>query len=212
MKGTAVTASTDTGAAKRRQILSGAREVFGELGFERASVDLIATRAGASKATVYNHFQDKKALFVASVVEGCDEMRAGLRRCLEQPGEDLVASLQRVGEEMMAVFLSPVVAGLFRQSIAEAARFPEIGRMVYERGPVQLQESIARYLARWSERGLLDVEDARSAAIQFVSLCQGDLALRSRLGALEYPADAEVREWVRRAVETFVRAFRPDGR
>jgi TetR/AcrR family transcriptional regulator, mexJK operon transcriptional repressor len=211
MKGTAVTASTDTAAAKRRQILAGAREVFGELGFERASVDLIATRAGVSKATVYNHFQDKKALFVASVVEGCDEMRAGLRRCLDRPGEDLEASLQRVGEEMMAVFLSPVVAGLFRQSIAEAARFPEIGRMVYERGPVQFQDSIARYLARWSERGLLDVEDARSAAIQFVSLCQGDLALRSRLGALEYPADAEVREWVRRAVGTFVRAFRPQS-
>lgn len=209
MKGIAVTAPTDTVAAKRRQILAGAREVFGELGFERASVDVIATRAGASKATVYNHFQDKKALFVASIVEGCDEMRAGLRRCLEQPGEDLEASLQRVGEEMMAVFLSPDVAGLFRQSIAEAARFPEIGRMVFERGPGQLHESIARYLARWRERGLLDIEDARSAAIQFVALCQGDLAVRSRFGALEYPIDAQVREWVKRAVETFVRAFRP---
>ncbi|HEY6001493.1 MAG TPA: TetR/AcrR family transcriptional regulator [Anaeromyxobacter sp.] len=209
MRGIAVTAPTDTVAAKRRQILAGAREVFGEVGFERASVDVIATRAGASKATVYNHFQDKKALFVASIVEGCDEMRAGLRRCLEQPGEDLEASLQRVGEEMMAVFLSPDVAGLFRQSIAEAARFPEIGRMVFERGPGQLHESIARYLARWRERGLLDIEDARSAAIQFVALCQGDLAVRSRFGALEYPIDAQVREWVKRAVETFVRAFRP---
>jgi TetR/AcrR family transcriptional repressor of mexJK operon len=212
MKGGVVTAPTDTVAAKRRQILGGAREVFGELGFERASVDLIATRAGVSKATVYNHFQDKKALFVAAVVEGCDEMGAGLRRCLEQPGDDLESSLQRLGEEMMAVFLSPVVAGLFRQSIAEAARFPEIGRMVYERGPVQLQEAVARYLARFVERGLLDVEDARSAAIQFVALCQGDLAVRSRLGALDRSSGGEVREWVRRAVATFVRAFRREPR
>ncbi len=72
--------------AKRRQILSGARQVFGELGFERASVDLIAARAGVSKATVYNHFEDKKALFVAAVVQEADEMRARFRGCLDGAG------------------------------------------------------------------------------------------------------------------------------
>lgn len=212
MRGAAFTTSREPVIpAKRRQILAGAREVFGELGFERASVDLIATRAGVSKATVYNHFHDKKALFVASVVEECDDMRAGLRRCLDRPGADLEASLQRVGEQMMAVFLSPVVAGLFRHTIAEAGRFPEIGRMVFERGPVQLHQDIARYLARWRERGALDIADPLSAAIQFVALCQGDLAVRSRFGALEHPVDEQVRAWVKRAVKTFVRAFRRAG-
>jgi TetR/AcrR family transcriptional regulator, mexJK operon transcriptional repressor len=208
MKGLESTASTECVPAKRRQILGGAREVFGELGFERASVDLIANRAGVSKATVYHHFQDKKALFVASVVEECDAMRAGLQKCIEQPGADLEESLRRVGEQVMAVFLSPVVAGLFRHTMAEAARFPEIGRLVFEHGTLQLQEAIARYLARWAERGLLSLDDPRSAAIQFLSLCQGDLGVRSRLGVLEYPVDAEVRESVARAVKTFVGAFR----
>jgi TetR/AcrR family transcriptional repressor of mexJK operon len=203
-----ITASTESIPAKRLQILAAARQVFGELGFERASVDLIAARAGASKATVYNHFHDKRALFVASVVEECEAMREGLQRCIEMPGDDLEESLRRVGEQVMAVFLSPVVAGLFRHAVAEVARFPEIGRMVFERGTLQLQEATARYLARWAERGLLAIEDPRVAAIQFLSLCQGDLAVRSRLGTLEHPADAEVREWVARAVKTFVRAFR----
>lgn len=208
MKTAEITASAESIPAKRRQILAGARAVFGELGFERASVDLIATRAGVSKATVYNHFQDKKALFVASVLEGCEEMRAGLDRCLESPGSDLERSLQRVGEQMMAVFLSPDVAGLYRHTIAEVARFPELGRMVLERGTLPLQEAIARYLVRWCERGVLAIEDPRSAAIQFVALCQGDLSVRSRLGTLEYPVEAQVRESVRSAVQTFVRAFR----
>jgi TetR/AcrR family transcriptional regulator, mexJK operon transcriptional repressor len=209
MKTAAVMASADAIPAKRRQILAGARRVFGELGFERASVDLIATRAGVSKATVYNHFDDKKALFVACVLEECDQMRGGLERCLERPGEDLERSLQRVGEEMMAVFLSPDVARLYRHTIAEVARFPELGRMVLEHGTLPLQDAVARYLARWGERGLLAIDDPRSAAIQFVALCQGDLSVRSRLGALQYPVDAQVRESVRRAVKTFVRAFGP---
>ncbi|HET7824898.1 MAG TPA: TetR/AcrR family transcriptional regulator [Anaeromyxobacter sp.] len=209
MKTAEITASAESIPAKRRQILAGARQVFGELGFERASVDLIATRAGVSKATVYNHFQDKKALFVASVVEGCEELRADLEKCLERPGSDLERSLRNVGEQMMAVFLSPDVANLYRHTIAEVARFPEVGRMVLERGTLPLQEAIARYLAHWRERGMLDIDDTRTAAIQFVALCQGDLSVRSRLGALEYPVDAQVKESVRRAVQTFVRAFRP---
>ena len=194
--------------AKRRQILVGARGAFGELGFERASVDLIASRAGVSKATVYHHFHDKRALFLASVAEECDEMRAGLERCLAGTDEALEPSLQRMGEQLMAVYLSPVVAGLFRHTIAEASRFPEIGRLLFERGTLQVQEAIAGHLARWRDRGVLDVEDPRAAAIQFVALCQGDLASRSRLGVLEYPVDEQVRESVRRAVRTFVRAHR----
>src|SRR5512139_183620 len=113
--------ATDAVPVKRRNILGGARQVFAEQGYERATVDVIAARAGVSKATVYNHFQDKKALFVASVVEECDDMREGLQRCLGKPAGDLEASLQRVGEQIMAVYLSPVVAGLYRQTIAEAA-------------------------------------------------------------------------------------------
>jgi TetR/AcrR family transcriptional regulator, mexJK operon transcriptional repressor len=195
--------------AKRRQILAGARHVFGEVGFERASVDVIAARAGVSKATVYNHFEDKKALFVAAVVQECDDMRAGLQRCLERPVGDVEDVLQVIGEKVMAVFLSPSIAGLYRQAIAEAARLPEIGRLVFERGTVAIQQAVASYLVRWNESGALRIDDVPAAATAFVALCQGDLAVRCRLGVLEYPVDEQVRETVRCAVRIFVRAYRP---
>ena len=193
---------------KRRQILAGARQVFGELGYERASVDLIAARAGVSKATVYNHFEDKQALFVAAVVEECEDLRAGVTRCREGTADDVEAALQRLGEQLMGVFLTPAVARLYRQAIGESTRLPEIGRMVFDRGTLAIQEAVASHLTRWNDVGALRVEDARSAAIAFLSLCQGDLATRSRLGVLEYPVDEQVRESVRRAVAIFLRAFR----
>ena len=43
-------ATPQLSAAKRRQILAGARETFRELGYEHASVDAIAARAGVAKA------------------------------------------------------------------------------------------------------------------------------------------------------------------
>jgi AcrR family transcriptional regulator len=199
-----------TAAAKRKQIMEGASHVFGELGYERASVDMIALRAGVSKATVYSHFQDKKRLFVACVLDEADAMRAELEACLAgSPAGDVKDALQAIGERIMTVFLSPPVAALYRQTIAESARFPEIGRMVFEGGPRVLQEAIAAHLRRWHDRGVLRIPDLRTAAIQFLALCQGDLAVRSRLAVLSHPAGALVRETVEAAVETFVRAYRP---
>jgi AcrR family transcriptional regulator len=195
-------------AAKRQQILQGARAVFGELGFERASVDVIALRAGVSKATVYSHFQDKKRLFVACLLEETDAMRAGLEACLATAGgDDVEGALQVIGEKIMNVSLSPAIVALYRQTIAETARFPELGRMVFEGGPRMLQEAIASHLQRWHETGALRIPDSRTAAIQFLALCQGDLAVQCRLGVLEQPAGAQVRETVKRAVQTFVRAY-----
>src|SRR5512138_448849 len=108
----AATATPARMQEKRRQILAGAREVFREAGFERASVDVIAARAGVSKATVYNHFADKKALFVASVVEATDELRASLCECVGGPEGHVEQALQRMGEKIMAVWLTPAVASL----------------------------------------------------------------------------------------------------
>lgn len=195
--------------AKRRQILAGARRVFAELGFERASVDLIASRAGVSKATIYKHYDDKRALFLACVEQDAEEMRARLARCAGAPAGDVEQTLQLLGERMTVLMLSPDIVALWRQIISEVVRLPEIGQTIFERGPDVIYRALASYLERWDRNGALRIEDARSAAVQFLALCQGELVTRSRLGILAYPVDEQVRETVRRAVRTFVRAYQP---
>jgi AcrR family transcriptional regulator len=209
VSGSADIPSAEPISAKRRQILDGARQVFGELGFERASVDLIAARAGVSKATVYNHFADKQALFVAAVVEECEALRPGVTRCLERTGGSVEDSLQRLGEKVTGVLLTPAAARLYRQAIGESTRLPEIGRMVYERGTVAIRDAVASHLVHWNDAGALRIDDPPAAANAFVALCQGDLSTRARLGVLEYPVEEQVRASVKRAVQIFLRAYRP---
>ncbi len=192
--------------AKRRQILAGARQTFGELGFERASVDLVAARAGVSKATLYNHFDDKKALFIACFSEEVEEMRARVRTCLGEPGTGLVGALERAGQGLVYLAISPAVVRLYRSTVAETGRFPELGQTLFERGPRAIQDALAAFLSVWHERGDLRVDDPRTAAIQFSFLCQGDLTLRAQLG-LE-PTQEDVRSSVARGVHTFLRAYR----
>lgn len=197
---------TGQDSPKRRQILDGARAIFSEQGFERAAVDQIAARAGVSKATVYNHFRDKRALFVAAVVENCDAFREELDRRLAEPSGDVEAVLGAIGRHLMTVSLSPDVASLYRHAIAEAARIPEIGRLVFERGTLPLQALVASHLRRWHDAGALRIDDPRSAAVAFIALCQGDLVIRMRLGVLEAPVEPQIRSTVDRAVSIFVRA------
>lgn len=201
---------------KRRQILAGAREVFGEMGFERASVDLVAARAGVSKATVYNHFLDKKTLFVACFSEEADALRAGMRCKLlgSEPAGDVGQSLQAVGEHFVSLFLAPAIVALYRNTSAEVARFPELGALLFERGPAAMHDALAEYLRRWHDVGALAIPDLDAAAIQFLGLCRGDLACRSQFGVLPDPVEPEIVATVQRAVAVFLAAYapRPDAR
>lgn len=55
------------GEARREQILQAAKWLFGYYGFEKTTVDDIASRASISKGSVYLEFQNKEAILVAVV-------------------------------------------------------------------------------------------------------------------------------------------------
>jgi AcrR family transcriptional regulator len=206
---TAPARRTELSPVKRRQILEGARLAFGQLGYERASVDLVASHAGVGKATIYNHFGDKKALFAACYSEDADQIREELRRSLQQVGGDPVVAMRRVGEQLLRNLTSPAFVSLHRHAVAEADRFPEVGETFFARGPAVVYRAIADWLVRWEALGVLRLDDPLAAAIQFVLLCQGDLVVRAQLGVLCRPSAVEVRATARRAVATFLAAYRP---
>jgi AcrR family transcriptional regulator len=56
-----------TGTERRRQLLTVARELFAEKGFEGASIEEIAHRANVSKPVVYEHFGGKEGIYAVVV-------------------------------------------------------------------------------------------------------------------------------------------------
>ncbi len=56
-----------TAAERRAQLIGVGLSVFAETGFENASLDLIAHRAGVTKPIIYEHFGGKEGLLAAVV-------------------------------------------------------------------------------------------------------------------------------------------------
>jgi AcrR family transcriptional regulator len=74
-----------TGKERREQLLTVARALFAEKGFDAASVEEIAHRANVSKPVVYEHFGGKEGIY-AVVVDR--EMQALLARMTSALAED----------------------------------------------------------------------------------------------------------------------------
>jgi AcrR family transcriptional regulator len=57
--------SEDHLAARRRQILDGARRCFAEYGYDKATVRRLEQAIGMSRGAIFHHFRDKDSLFLA---------------------------------------------------------------------------------------------------------------------------------------------------
>lgn len=193
---------------KHHAITRAASEMFLAEGFERASLDQIAHRAGVSKQTIYSHFADKEALFKAICVELTEKLTIPLR----QPragSADLRGLLTRLGDDALAMMLHPAALDLHRLVLDAAARFPELGRAAYEAGAERMIDDLAALLRQRSQSGEelprpLAETEARTLAEQFVGMLRGFHQLRGLLGVAPVAASRR-RAYVRSCVELLLR-------
>jgi AcrR family transcriptional regulator len=68
--------SQDQLAARRREILAGARACFARFGYEGATVRRLEEATGLSRGAIFHHFRDKDSLFLAVAEEDTAAMVA----------------------------------------------------------------------------------------------------------------------------------------
>lgn len=85
--------SQDHLAARRRQILDGARRCFAEYGYDKATVRRLEKAIGLSRGAIFHHFRDKDTLFFELAREDAERMAAvASREGLIQVMRDLLAA------------------------------------------------------------------------------------------------------------------------
>jgi AcrR family transcriptional regulator len=197
-------------ARKRRAILAAAATVFLQKGYLGTSMDEVAALASVSKQTVYKHFADKERLFAEIVAATVDEVSDPVHEVvlhLDENG-DLEAGLRDLARRQLAMVMQPRLLRLRRLVIGEAARFPELGRTFYERGPERTIDALAAVFEQLAERGGLDIDDPRLAAAHFNWLVMSIPLNQAMLCGTDEPASPEeLDRYADAGVRAFVRAY-----
>lgn len=130
----------------RRHILLAAKDVFLETGYERASMDTVAARAGTSKRSLYAHFESKEKLFLA-VLDLVRELYLGrLKTPDAYAAEPLEAVTRFCGRFLQLMVWEPQVRTC-RLSIAEAERLPGSSNAYFDAIFVNTHRRLSVYLA-----------------------------------------------------------------
>ncbi len=192
--------------ARRHAYIAAAQQLFFAHGYGATSMNAVAAAVGGSKTTLWSLFPSKLALFEAVVETIVQDYGTALTVDLDSAA-DVESGLIRMGDSIMATIMSDAVTNIHRLVMGEAARVPELGRVMFERGPGPGMARFAAWLNRQMQAGTLKPGDAHLAAQQFSGLCRAGVVDRHLHGLAGPNAAAEARYEVRAAVTTFLAAW-----
>jgi TetR/AcrR family transcriptional repressor of mexJK operon len=191
-------------ARTRTAIVKTAAELFVRRGYAGTSMDLIAAEAGVARQTIYNQFASKEVLFRAMFSAYADEAMLPLA-VAARGGTSVRTVLLELARTHVERVLSPEKLALHRLVVAEAAHFPELGRIIYDAGASRVAAQLADFLREQTGLGHLDVPNPEAAAEQFFGMVSAFQQFRALMG-VEVPA-REIDARTEAAVDTFLRAF-----
>ncbi|WP_340030645.1 TetR/AcrR family transcriptional regulator [Paenibacillus sp. FSL K6-1122] len=193
---------------KRANIIAAARELFLSDGFDRSSVDAVATKAGVSKRTVYDYYGDKQNLLLAVV----EESSSAVLVMIEQGISDHLWKFEDL-EQALILFCEQIVASangsadykaLMRLVMVEAANLPD---SFFERLDNATEEGIIMRFTAFGQNGLLDVIDPKMAAKHFAALTF--LLVFNQSGKIETLDEEQTKHIITEGVRVFLCAYAP---
>ena len=197
---------------KRAAILAAAETLFLRDGYAAASMDELAVLSKVSKQTVYRHFGSKEALFVALVSELTSDASDQVHDDPPDPRSpaDVPQALYEYADRQLGIVLTARLLRLRRLVIGEVDRFPELARALWLHGPQRAMDSLAAWLARLADAGMLRVDDPALASEQFNWLVMSaPLNKAMLLGDAVVPDPVERRAHLEASVTLFLAAYGP---
>ena len=129
------------------RILAAAQKAFFEHGLAGASMDQIASLAGAGKPTIYSRFPNKEALFTAVVMRDIEHTVVTGIQNYTVTGDTIERRLTNLSSDLLQRILVGDTIGLLRLAVSEARRFPDLAGRVGGMARARGAEAVAPLLA-----------------------------------------------------------------
>ncbi|NES86362.1 MAG: TetR/AcrR family transcriptional regulator [Moorea sp. SIO2B7] len=141
---------------KGQQILQGALPEFLKYGYDRTSMDKVATAAGVSKQTLYSHFSDKDGLFTALVKKmACEKFQLVWSKPLKGEPEKVLRDLAR---RLLKVVNDAEHLCFVRLIVAESGKRPDLSKLFLSNVAQPAMVILTRYFNDHEELKFADSE------------------------------------------------------
>lgn len=163
---------------REQDILDTALELLMEVGYDRFSIDALAERAHAGKATIYRRWPGKAAL----VVDAVRRRHAGKQEPLPDTGSlrgDLIAAVSRIADSLTSRD-GALLVGVMQAMHSDAELAEQLRTQVFESKHAAYREIVDRAVAR----GELAGAGGTDAALEVIPA-----VVATRLLILDLPTD-----------------------
>ncbi|MFC3173820.1 TetR/AcrR family transcriptional regulator [Novosphingobium bradum] len=191
---------------RREAILDVATQSFLEHGYAGTTMSGIAAALGGSKGTLWNYYASKELLFSDVLERATREFREQLSLALN-PDEPVEVALHSFCSRYLERLTLPEGIALHRLVMGEVVRFPEVGRIFYERAPLGVQRLLSEFLDQAMERGDLRRADPFDAAQFLTALCMARSHVKMLAGVIPVLEASQAEADARAALEVFLRAY-----
>ena len=135
-------------ALARKAIVDATLGLLAEGGFQAATIEAIAARAGVGRNTIYRRWASKELLIADALRELTSELDV-------HEGDDIQAQLLEWIREFVSVFVDPLFGRILPAVLGELQSNPEFARVYSERVVRPRYDALIELLERAVERGEL---------------------------------------------------------
>lgn len=192
---------------RRETILEIATRHFLDHGYAGTTMSSIAASLGGSKGTLWNYYASKELLFSDVLDRATRDFRAQLGTVLNRQ-EPIERALRQFCHKFVERLSSPDSVALHRLVVGESGRFPEMGRIFYERLLQRVHQLLSQFIASAMAGGDLRSDDAADAAKVLTALCLAGSHQELVTGAITALAPSEAERMAAGAVDKFLRVYR----
>lgn len=199
-------ADPDKGVA----ILRAAKQLFSEVGFDRAGMDAIALEASVTKPTIYARFGNKEQLFKTTLRSLMQDMPTPTELITQRTGP-LPQRLHRIARDTLRTAIGPVMMGIHRMLALPMQSARLESRQIWNNYFQPYHDAMQALLEAEAAAARLVIPDAAQAASHFFGLVAGQPTIHMLIAGQQMRREEDIERYADMAVELFLRAHMPGG-
>ena len=191
-------------------ILDAAKKLFLKHGFDKTSLEMIIAESGGSRRSIYNEFGNKQGLLMA-VLHQQVSLQTETIASIKTTNLAHQTALKEMCFRFVKGMVSDTLVSLFRLVIQVVPKLPEVGGLIYEKGPLKGVQPLTEYLMQLDDQGVLAIDDPFYATQMLIEMVKGRLHLKVILLPNDKISDDEIHQHVDTAVDLFLKAYRVEN-